>query len=83
MSRMWTCWSPCFHCQRPIFPELLCAPSSTAATCALQLTHAALRGAVAAVPQYVNLVDRSVAANIAFGLCVLFFYYLTTAGLPG
>jgi hypothetical protein len=37
----------------------------------LQLTHAALKDAVAAVPQHVSLVDRSVAANIAFGLCVL------------
>lgn len=33
-----------------------------------ELTHAALKGAVAAVPQYVNLVNGSVAANIAFGL---------------
>lgn len=58
--------SACHTCRRP---------AAHAPDCALQLTHAAVKGAVAAVPQYVNLVDRSVAANIAFGLCVFFCHY--------
>lgn len=52
-------------------PQLMFAPLTLACCFGAQLKHDALKGAVSAVPQYVNLVNGSVAANIAFAWCAL------------